>query len=362
MERENNVRLGDEAIKKKFVCRLISWNKKKNKRTMPWKNEKDPYKIWLSEIILQQTRVQQGLSYYSRFVQTYPTIKHLAAAPENQVFKLWEGLGYYSRCKNLIYTAHFISRELNGIFPRDYKSISNLKGVGPYTASAIASFAYNLPYAVLDGNVFRVLSRIFEIELPIDTAQGKNFFSTLAHHILPKNIAGEYNQAIMDFGASVCKPVPECSKCFFNKHCRAFLLKKQTFLPIKSKHLKIKERWFNYVVLKHLNKYAINKRTAKDIWQNLFEFLLIETPDTAKQNEILNTLQRSYVFHSKPVVSKKIEILQQITHQFIHFVFFEIELPQKISLNGFRWVSERELRKYPFPKKVQLFIENSLLR
>ncbi len=361
MVKENQLRLPDKGFQKKFVHGLINWNKAENKRSMPWKNEKDPYKIWLSEIILQQTKVEQGLSYYNRFVQTYPTIEQLAVAPEKQVFKLWEGLGYYSRCKNLIHTAGFINRELNGIFPKDYSSILNLKGVGPYTASAIASFAYNLPYAVLDGNVFRVLSRIFDIELPIDQKQGKHFFSMLAQNILPKNTAGEYNQAIMDFGATVCKPAPECAKCFFNKHCKAFLSSQQTLLPVKSKQLKIKERWFNYIVLKHLDTFAIRKRITKDIWQNLFEFLLIETPGIAKQNEILNALQKSYSFQSKPVVTKKIQVAQLLTHQLIHFSFFEIELFQRISLNGFNWVAKEELGDYPFPKTVQLFIQNTLL-
>ncbi|MFN2439699.1 MAG: A/G-specific adenine glycosylase, partial [Chitinophagaceae bacterium] len=339
-----------------------SWNRAENKRSMPWKNEKDAYKIWLSEIILQQTRVEQGLLYYERFVQTYPSIEQLAAAPEKQVFKLWEGLGYYSRCKNLISTARFITRELKGSFPKDYSSILNLKGIGPYTASAIASFAYNLPHAVLDGNVFRVLSRIYDKELPIDTTAGKKYFSMLAQNILPKNTAGEYNQAIMDFGATLCKPSPECEKCFFNTHCKAFLLNRQLLLPVKSKKLKIKERWFNYIVLKHADTYAIKKRTAQDIWQNLFEFLLIETVGTAKQNEILDALQKSYFFHFKPIVSKKTEVAQQLTHQRIYFSFFEIELTQKMALNGFNWVAPKELSDYPFPKTVQLFIQNTLLQ
>lgn len=361
MAKENHVRLTEKAFQKKFAEGLISWNKAENKRSMPWKNEKNPYKIWLSEIILQQTRVEQGLRYYNSFVQTYPAIEQLAAAQEKKVFKLWEGLGYYSRCKNLIFTAAFITNELNGIFPKDYKALLNLKGVGPYTASAIASFAYNLPHAVVDGNVFRVLSRIFYIELPIDTVQGKHFFSKLAQNILPKNIAGEYNQAIMDFGATVCKPLPECSKCFFNKRCKAFLLNKQRLLPNKIKQLKIRKRWFNYIVLKHKNKYAIRKRTAKDIWQNLFEFLLIETVEMPKQNEILKALQKNYPFLPRPFANKKIEMDQQLTHQLIHFSFFEIELDQEMFLEGFSWITIKALRDYAFPKTVQLFIQNTLL-
>src|SRR5579875_495218 len=196
----------DAVLQKTFVQELLKWNKEKNKRQMPWKGEKDAYKIWLSEIILQQTRVEQGLKYYENFIKAFPNVHFLAKAPEQKVFKLWEGLGYYSRCKNLIASAKFISKELNGVFPNDFESILQLKGVGNYTASAIASFAYNLPYAVLDGNVFRVLSRIFDIETPMDSAEGKKNFSELAQTILPKTKAGEYNQAIMDFGAVICKP------------------------------------------------------------------------------------------------------------------------------------------------------------
>src|SRR5574337_1157412 len=175
-----------ELLQRQFVQKLLTWNKKRNTRKMPWKGEKDPYKIWLSEIILQQTRVEQGLKYYENFIIAFPNVHVLANAPEDKVFKLWEGLGYYSRCRNLIASAKFISENLKGVFPNDFESIAQLKGVGNYTASAIASFAYNLPYAVLDGNVFRVLSRIFDIEIPIDSTEGKKYFSKLSQQILPK--------------------------------------------------------------------------------------------------------------------------------------------------------------------------------
>src|SRR5688572_28689657 len=184
-----------------FVDGLLNWNRNENLREMPWKGEKDPYKIWLSEIILQQTRVDQGLKYYENFINKYPNIDLLANAPEGEVFKLWEGLGYYSRCRNLIHTAKFISKELMGNFPDQYADILQLKGVGNYTAAAIASFAYNADYAVLDGNVFRVLSRIYDLEVPIDSVAGKKDFSKLAQNLLPEKLAGVYNQAIMDFGA-----------------------------------------------------------------------------------------------------------------------------------------------------------------
>jgi A/G-specific adenine glycosylase len=197
-----------------FTEKLLDWNNNNNKRSMPWKGEKDPYKIWLSEIILQQTRVEQGLSYYQSFITNFPTVYDLAKAPDEKVFKLWEGLGYYSRCKNLIASAKFIVNDLNGKFPDTFETIVALKGVGPYTASAIASFAFNQPYAVVDGNVQRVLSRYFGISTPVDTSAGKKLYQHLAESLLDINVAGLYNQAIMDFGAIICKPQnPLCTQC-----------------------------------------------------------------------------------------------------------------------------------------------------
>lgn len=218
-----------------FAQALLQWHRHHNVRAMPWKGEKDPYRIWLSEIMLQQTRVEQGLPYYEKFIAAFPTIRHLAAAPDQQVFKLWEGLGYYSRCRNLLATARYIAHERDGAFPATYNEILALKGVGGYTAAAIASFAYNLPHAVLDGNVYRVLARIHGMDTPTDSAEGKKLFSELAQQQLPKEEPAAYNQAIMDFGATVCKPMPECRACFFASHCRAFEEGKQLQLPVKKK-------------------------------------------------------------------------------------------------------------------------------
>ena len=250
---------------------------------MPWKGEKDPYKIWLSEIILQQTRVEQGLDYYHRFIQMFPDIRQLAKAKDALIFKLWEGLGYYSRCRNLIDTARFISKELDCRFPNSYQSIRELKGVGPYTAAAISSFAFNLPHAVVDGNVSRVLSRVFGIEKPVDSTEVKKYLSTLAEELLDKKQPGIYNQAIMDFGAVVCKPsIPLCSICPFNKTCFAFLNDKVKKLPVKSKRITIKERWFYYLVIEGENGVIIQQRKSKDIWNQLYEFPMIERKGDAK--------------------------------------------------------------------------------
>ena len=218
-----------------FVQELLRWNRESNSRQMPWKGEKDPYRIWLSEVILQQTRVEQGLKYYQKFTSTYPDIHALADAPDEKIMKSWEGLGYYSRCRNLILTARFVSKQLNGCFPDRYEQILQLKGVGSYTAAAIASFAYNLPHAVLDGNVYRVLSRIFNVSIPIDSGEGKKFFSFLSQEILPVNQSAEYNQAIMDFGATICTPLPKCASCFYNLYCKAYKNGRQDLLPVKEK-------------------------------------------------------------------------------------------------------------------------------
>jgi len=342
-----------------FVRKLLQWNERENLRQMPWKGEKDPYKIWLSEIILQQTRVEQGVKYYQNFINAFSNVHALAKAPEEKVFKLWEGLGYYSRCRNLIATAKFISKDLKGEFPSDFNSILQLKGVGNYTASAIASFAYNLPYAVLDGNVFRVLSRIFDIETPIDSSKGKDEFSVLAQNILPKKKAGEYNQAIMDFGATVCKPSPECSSCFFNKHCTAYLSGKQDLLPIKEKKIRIKERWFNYIIVKSQKQVLVHQRLSKDIWQQLFEFVLIETEKQESPKKVLSLLKKQYELKEFKF-NESYSSFQKLSHQKINFQLLVIETNNKKEIPGFRWITIANLKKYAFPKTLQEFVENEL--
>lgn len=345
------------AHQQAFVKKLLKWNGTDNVRKMPWKGEKDPYKIWLSEVILQQTRVEQGLKYYENFIKSFPTVHQLAAAPVEKVFKHWEGLGYYSRCRNLIETANYISKELKGVFPSDYHSILKLKGVGDYTASAIASFAYNLPYAVLDGNVFRVLSRIFDEETPIDSTEGKKKFSQIAQNILPATKAGEYNQAIMDFGAIVCKPVPDCKACFFTNYCQAYQLNKQHLLPIKEKKIIIKKRWFNYVVVTYKKNIAIRQRTGKDIWQQLFEFILIETGKPYSEEKILKIFEERFMISKYEMIESYTEITQKLTHQTIHFNFIVIEINKKEKLEDFSWVSLSTLTQFAFPKTLKDFIQ-----
>ena len=345
----------------KFTEILLKWHKQHNTREMPWKGEKNPYKIWLSEVILQQTRVAQGWEYYNNFIKKYPRIELLAAAKDQEVFKLWEGLGYYNRCKNLLFTARQIVKEQKGVFPDQYENILALKGVGPYTAAAIASFAYNLPYAVVDGNVFRVLSRFFGIEEAIDSGKGKNTFTELAAKVLAKKEAGIYNQAIMDFGATVCKPfAPACSVCPLQKHCIAYHEGKVNQLPIKEKTLLRKHRWFYYFLFEFEGKILVHLRTGKDIWQNLNEFYLLETDEQVKWNELSVTnwlkdqigIRKAIVKHISPVT------VQQLTHQQIKGQFIRVELKSiPPFLQNYSWQPVTSLRKLPFPKFITGYLE-----
>jgi len=342
-----------------FSKTLLQWNDTENNRQMPWKGESDPYKIWISEIILQQTRVQQGMDYYNRFINTFPDTQSLATASEKKIYKLWEGLGYYSRCKNLIATAKFIHRELAGEFPKKYEDILALKGIGSYTASAIASFAYNQPFAVLDGNVFRVLSRFFGEEIPINTSEGKKFYGALAQSLLNKKQPGKYNQALMDFGAVICKPAaPLCSQCPFKKKCVAFLTNKVSDLPVNTKSIRIKERFFNYLVVEFENQVYVHKRKAKDIWQNLYEFILIETKkpldekSIAVNEEIIKILNQRD-FKVKCISRKK---NQKLTHQTISGQFVHLEIKQPLRNKEYFPVNQKQLKSLPFPKFIASYL------
>ena len=326
---------------------------------MPWKGEKDPYKIWLSEIILQQTRVEQGLNYYNKFMETFPDVHKLAKAPEQKVFKLWEGLGYYTRCSNLIAAAHYISKDLKGKFPDTYEDIKALKGVGPYTAAAISSFAFNLPHAVVDGNVFRVLARVFGIYTPIDSTEGKKKFTELANQLLDKKQPGLYNQAIMDFGAVICKPVPLCDQCPFQKNCTAFVHKKINELPVKEKKKVIKKRWFYYFLMKCNNKIAIRQRIGKDIWQQLYEFPMIEMNKEKNTEEVLLLAEKQGLLKKKSyqLVAMSPVYKQQLSHQLIAGQFITIKMKRVTGLNNdWIWVEEKKLKKYAFPKFINFYL------
>lgn len=265
-------------MKKLFSEKLERWYEE-NKRALPWRSTTDPYKIWLSEIILQQTRVVQGLPYYEAFVKKYPRINNLAAAPQDEVLRLWQGLGYYSRARNLHACAKEVVEKYAGKFPDSYQQLLTLRGVGSYTAAAIASFAFNEPVAVVDGNVFRVLARVFGIEHDIATTKGKKFFFEKANELISKTKPGLFNQALMEFGALQCTPKnPACTTCTFSKSCIARAQNMQHLLPVKADKKAIKKRYFNYLLIENGNKMLMRKRNPGDIWQGLYDFLLIETP------------------------------------------------------------------------------------
>lgn len=331
---------------------------------MPWKGEKDPYLIWLSEIILQQTRVEQGLPYFIRFREKYPAVKQLALAPQDEVLRLWQGLGYYSRARNLHETAKHIHAELRGKFPATFQEIKELKGVGDYTASAIASFAFGEKKAVVDGNVIRVLARVFGIETPFDSTAGKKQFAALAQELIDAKLPGEYNQAIMDFGAVICTPQnPECGECVFSKNCAAYLQNKVDELPVRLKKTKIQSRYFTYLLIKNKREILIEKREAKDIWQNLYQLPLIETDRPVKRNfnPLVEQLLKGCKFEIKAYSD---EITQMLSHRKIHFRFVEVEAQEfnSLQLKGGQRAKLADLHKFAFPKTIYLYLrEKSLL-
>lgn len=339
---------------------LLNWNKNSNSRTMPWKGEKDPYRIWLSEVILQQTRVQQGLKYYENFILSFPDVHALAAAPDDKIFKLWEGLGYYSRCRNLIETARYISKNLNGKFPDDHAGILSLKGVGAYTAAAISSFAFDLPFAVVDGNVLRVLSRITGSHLPVDNNDGRKYFTALAEELLPGSHAAEYNQAIMDFGAVICRPQPDCQSCFYSRHCAAFQKGEQLLLPVKEKKLQIKKRYLHYFYAVSGDYTAIAQRTGKDIWQQLYEFPVIETEKPLRTDKAQQLFEEKFHLEEPEWEYASGIVKQKLTHQELCFNFHKLNLNKKPELPGYKWVRLKDLSKYPFPKTLASFIKEEL--
>ena len=347
---------------------LIAWSAA-HPRLLPWKGESDPYKIWLSEIILQQTRVEQGLPYYERFVAAYPTVRHLADAPEDELMKLWEGLGYYSRARNLHAAARHIAYELGGQFPQDWAGIRSLRGVGDYTAAAIASFAYGLPHAVLDGNVYRVLARFFGIAMPTDTPQAKREFTVLANQLLDPGRPGAFNQAMMDFGATWCKPrQPRCAECPLASRCVALATGQVADLPVKSKKMERKERYFAYLVLRWQGDTWLRKRTAKDIWQNLFEFPMLETAALpADVREATTLFSQNADIPAAWLTDARLSPphRQTLTHREVAAVFLEIHLPADPApllelpfFAGCQRTRHADLKKkFAFPRIVDRYIQ-----
>ncbi|MBM3411848.1 MAG: A/G-specific adenine glycosylase [Bacteroidetes bacterium] len=346
--------------KNSFSSALFAWNLTKNHRKMPWKGEKDPYRIWLSEIILQQTRVEQGLEYYQRMLKAFPTVKKLAKADDNQVFKIWEGLGYYSRCRNLLETARFIAEKKKGAFPNSFEELKSLKGVGPYTAAAIASFAFDLPHAVVDGNVFRVLARVFGIELPIDSTEGKKKFTELANSVMDREKPATYNQAIMDFGATICKPrTPSCLSCPFKKTCIAFLEKKVNQLPVKQKKIVLKKRWFYFLLPSYRGQLPVKVRTEKDIWQGLATFPMLERDKETSIKAVLKLAEKSKLLLPNAYVVESVSALyrQTLSHQLIAGQFIRIRLQKKPALDKeWKWQRTDGLKSQAFPQLINQYL------
>lgn len=348
----------------RFRKGLLKWNNGTNKRELPWKGVKNPYYIWLSEVILQQTRVEQGMSYYLKFITTYPTIQDLALAKDEEVFKMWEGLGYYNRCRNLLATARFIAFECRSKFPETYEGLLALKGIGPYTAAAIGSFAFQLPRAVVDGNVYRVLARYFGISTPSDSTEGKKLFQELANNTLDHKNPAVYNQAIMDFGATVCKPqLPLCGICLLQSSCTAFREARVERLPIKKKRVERKRRFFNYFVFSIGSTIFIHQRAELDIWQGLFEFFLLETDHAIewKEDAIANTLTLNLGIQSFKIASTAYQIKQHLTHRTIESQFIHIQLKSiPPALQHMIGVERDQLGRYAFPKTMQDYLSEFL--
>ncbi len=340
-----------------FSNSLIKWYLQ-NKRDLPWRNTVNPYPIWLSEIMLQQTRVAQGLPYFMAFMAAFPTVFDLANAEEEQVLKLWQGLGYYSRARNLHATAKYIATELKGDFPPNYNQLLQLKGVGEYTAAAIASFAYNEPVAVVDGNVFRVLSRYFNMDNDISDGKTKKEFQILAQQLLPKAKAALFNQAIMEFGALQCVPKnPDCGNCIFSSSCAGLQHKKVNILPVKSKKTKVTNKFFNYLILKDIQgNFVVQKRKGKGIWENLYEFTLIETPEMSNEINFMNQLKATKFYNQLPADINLLntEVIQhKLSHQNLHIQFYILNFNQKIK----EAKSLSEIQKLPFPIVLHNFMQ-----
>ena len=346
-------------MKPDFTLKLLEWNTTQNTRRMPWKGEPDPYRIWLSEIILQQTRVEQGMKYYLRFIEAFPKITDLAAAPDEKIYKMWEGLGYYTRCRNLIDTARTITHDFKGVFPDNYEAIKALKGIGPYTAAAISSFAFNIPVAVVDGNVQRIIARYFGLSTPVDTPPGKKLFAELAQAMLDTDQPAIYNQAIMDFGAVICKPAnPLCTICVQQHDCQAYLHGFVNKVPVKEKTITKKSRWLYYFIVRRGNKVYVRQRKENDIWQQLHEFILMETDepvdDPSVFYEFLYALtDRSTFFITG--ISKSFR--QQLTHQSIHGKFIEVTLSSDASpIAGYKMITAAQLKQLAFPGFINAFL------
>lgn len=353
-----------------FAQKLIAWYQA-HKRDLPWRATRDPYKIWLSEIILQQTRVTQGLPYYQRFIAAYPTVTDLAHASEEEVMRLWQGLGYYARARNMHACACTVATELGGEFPDNYEGLLQLRGIGKYTAAAIAAIAFQEPVPAVDGNVYRVLARIFGVDADIGSTQGMRVFADLARSLVPQQHADTYTQAIMEFGALHCTPAkPQCLSCPFKNHCVAFHTQRQHALPVKSKKPKVQQRYFYYFVLQHGHTLYMRRRQARDIWAGLYDFYLVETPqpqDITKLDDPLAALLRR---HQVPIERVSPAYIHLLTHRRLHVHFVSVSMTDALAVEAASVLARTSLKAFsiahthalPKPILIDKFLKEEFYR
>ncbi len=336
-----------------------------NKREMPWRGTTDPYLIWVSEVILQQTRVAQGWDYYVRFTRRFPDVESLAAAEEEEVLKMWQGLGYYTRARNMHAAAKMIMKQFNGKFPTNHSDILSLKGVGDYTAAAISSIAFNKPYAAVDGNVLRVIARLFAIEDPIDSTKGRKTITRIAQTLLPDEDPGSFNQAIMDFGSTVCTPsLPNCSECPLSHTCMALAKNRVAHHPVTRKKNKVRKRYFSYFHVVHNGSTYISRRVKQDIWKNLYEFPLVETTGPVGIEGLVKNDDFATLFGTLP--SLNIELADKfehvLSHQVISAHFYKVIIPREATFETggkFHRIDHAQLDNYPISRLISKYLESS---
>ena len=335
-----------------------------NRRDLPWRHNPTPYEVWLSEVILQQTRVSQGMDYYLRFIERWPTAVDLAEASEEEVLKMWQGLGYYSRARNLHHCAQQVTSEHKGQFPPDYEKLKQLKGIGDYTAAAIASIAFNLPHAVVDGNVYRVLARLYDIDTPININEGQKLFAQLAEDLLNRKQPGLHNQALMEFGALHCTPKnPNCLLCPLQAQCLAFVHQTVMQRPVKLQKVKVTTRYFNYLVIKTNGCIYLHKRSDNDIWKNLYDFPCIESEQPMSVEEVIATEKFKQIIENKPftIIKTSPVFIHKLTHRTILAQFIEIKLEKKllrIETKDLFLTPETDLGNFPIPRLIDLYLNN----
>jgi A/G-specific adenine glycosylase len=338
---------------------LLKWYEK-NKRQLPWRDTCNPYKIWVSEVVLQQTRVNQGLNYYLNFIEKFPNIKVLASAQLDEVLMAWKGLGYYSRARNMHLAAQYIDNECEGRFPSTYADLKKLKGIGPYTAAAVASIAFGQPHAVVDGNVIRAYARLFNVDVPVDSKEGRNEIERIAAEQLYSTDPGKYNQAIMELGATICTPRnPKCNECPLVGSCKAFLAKSVALLPVKGRKVQVRTRFFNFLVCHHSHKEIyLEKRDGNDIWKGLYQFPLIETDGLTAPDRLLRSQEFKKMFQELPAMEGFSEVVQhKLTHQVIKARFIHIIIRRGKGQNHWVPVAEVNLGEMPLPRLIDSYWE-----